>query len=133
MWCGFFKKAKSVFGSFISSKEQPYANENLKISIPHSTVKQPSYCKEVSIGDIRVFEEDGNWKAGKILQFSHHNEKKTKGAQEYRGLVAKVSTTTRLGILCSWYGKSENSLVLSCMQTPTIVTGSDTQESASSS
>ena len=110
--------------------KQPYTNENLKISIPQSTVEQPSYCEEVSVGDICVFEKDGNWIAGKILQFSHHNEK-TKGAQQYRGSVAKVSCTTSLGILCSWYSKSEDSHVLFCAQTPTSVT--DTQQLASSS
>ena len=96
-------------------------NENLQISIPQSTVEQvqPSYCEEVSVGDICVFEQDGNWKAGKILQFSYHNEK-TKGAQQYRGLVAKVSSTSRLGILCSWYDKSEDSRVFTYTQTPTI-------------
>ena len=79
--------------------KQPYTNENLQI-IPQSTVEQvqPSYCEEVSVGDICVFEQDVNWKVGKILQFSHHNEK-TKGAQQYRGLVAKVSSTSSLGIL----------------------------------
>ena len=103
MWL--FQESESVFRSLISNKEQTTICK--WISIPHSTVKQSSYCEEVSIlgGDICVFEEDGNWKARKILQFSHHNEK-TKGAQQYCGLVAKVSaTTTRLGILCSLHGR----------------------------
>lgn len=88
--------------------KQPYANDSLKSCVSHSAIKQPSYCKEVAIGDICVFEDSSNWQVGKILQFSYYKEK-AKAAQQYRGLVAEVIGTGSVGILCTWYSKSKES------------------------
>ena len=52
--------------------KQPYANDNLKSSVLHPTIEQPSFCDEVAVGDICVFEDSSDWNVGMVLQFSHY-------------------------------------------------------------
>ncbi len=43
---------------------------------------------------------------GKILKFSYY-KLKAKVSQQYRGSVAKVTSTENVGVLCSWYSQVE--------------------------
>ena len=91
--------------------KQPYATDLGKIQVSCENTDQPFRSSTVAVGDICAFiDSTCCWKIGRILQFSYYKEK-SKAQQQYKSLVASVSTTGNVGILCAWFEKSESESV----------------------
>ena len=77
----------------------------------------PTVCTTIQVGDICVFKaSQGEWRLGRILQFSYFQEK-TKRATQYLGNVVNVSNNAhKIGVLCSWYMPMQSTSVPSPKQ-----------------
>ena len=86
--------------------KQPFTTKSNTSKILISSAAHPIICSSVSVSDMCVFKTtDLDWQIGRVLQFSNYLER-TKSAQQYRGLMADV-TSTKVGVLCSWYTISD--------------------------
>ncbi len=88
--------------------KQPYSSNGSLKNVSHIVSNQPSQGEEISLGNVCVFKYSGmsSWQIGKILKFSYYKQK-AKASQQYRGSVAKVTSTENVGVLCSWYSEVE--------------------------
>ena len=66
----------------------------------------PTVCDRVEVGDMCVFRKENKLEIGRILQFSHYEEKKV-SANQYKGLFADTKRKD-LGVLCTWFVKLES-------------------------
>ena len=65
---------------------------------------KPTVCDRVGVGDMCVFRSKNELKIGRILQFSHYEEKKI-SANQYHGQFAHTNRRD-LGVLCTWLKES---------------------------
>ena len=90
--------------------KQPFSCEvQHQMRTPDNT---PTVCSTIQVGDICVFKaSQGEWRLGRILQFSYFREK-TKKATQYSGSIVDLSSNTdKIGVLCSWYTPNKSTSV----------------------
>lgn len=80
--------------------KQPFSTEK-QHKTETKSLEHPSACPTVGIGEVCAFRYNHSWRIGKVLKFSFFKEK-TKGSQQYRGIVANVDDL-RIGVLCTWF------------------------------
>ena len=87
------------------SQAEPGAKVKVKSASSQEDRVNPTVCDRVEVGNMCVFRKENKLEIGRILQFSHYEEKKV-SANQYKGLFADTKRKD-LGVLCTWFEQSE--------------------------
>ena len=116
--CWLFQEGERVSTDrlFRVRKKQPLScDEKTK---PSTESQDESTCPEVlpaiRVSDVCAFvDPESGWKLGKVIKFANYMEKKI-GSRNYSSDTVTISNSEKVGILCSWYKRSDTKFTVVC-------------------